>query len=76
MLLSSHLSALLSVGFFGGGGGGVFFVPSPTAFWHLPPLPPHLAVLLRMYVTTGTCCEALVKMVIASEMYEALFLAK
>lgn len=46
MLLSSRLSALLSVGFFvvvgffGVGGG--FFVPSPTAFWHLPPFPPSL----------------------------------
>lgn len=57
-LLSAHLSALLSAGFFGGGSGGGFFVPSPTAFWHLPPLPLLcFAVLLHMCVTTGTCYE-------------------
>lgn len=78
MLLSSHLSALLSVGFFVvvvGSGGGVC-PQSLDAFWHLTPLPLHLGVLLHVYVTTGTCCETLAKMVIASEMCEAFFLAK
>lgn len=73
MLLFSHLSALLRVGFLGGAG-LIFYVSSPPAFLASPSLALPLgssAVSVRDHWH-----DRLSKMVITSEMYETAFLTK